>query len=209
MFGRLMPREGRFFDLFNQHAENIVEGARELAALMSNLSAELELRARNIEAAEKRADKLTHETIDLLHKTFITPLDREDIHKLISNMDDILDLMEDVAQTVYLYDIKHITPEAKQLADICVSCCERVKTAVGLLKNMENAEAISKICEEIDRLESNADHVMRAAMSKLFRDEPDTRQLIKLKAIYELLEQVTDKCEDVANIIEGIVIENA
>jgi predicted phosphate transport protein (TIGR00153 family) len=204
-----MPREGRFFDLFNQHAENIVEGARELAALMSNLSAELELRARNIEAAEKRADKLTHETIDLLHKTFITPLDREDIHKLISNMDDILDLMEDVAQTVYLYDIKHITPEAKQLADICVSCCERVKTAVGLLKNMENAEAISKICEEIDRLESNADHVMRAAMSKLFRDEPDTRQLIKLKAIYELLEQVTDKCEDVANIIEGIVIENA
>jgi uncharacterized protein len=209
MFGRLMPREGRFFDLFNQHAENIVEGARELAALMSNLSAELELRARNIEAAEKRADKLTHETIDLLHKTFITPLDREDIHKLISNMDDILDLMEDVAQTIYLYDIKQITPEAKQLADICVSCCERVKTAVGLLKSMENAEAISKICEEIDRLESNADHVMRAAMSKLFRDEPDTRQLIKLKAIYELLEQVTDKCEDVANIIEGIVIENA
>ncbi|MGL4576704.1 MAG: DUF47 domain-containing protein [Burkholderiaceae bacterium] len=209
MFGRLMPREGRFFDLFNQHAENIVEGAHELAALMSNLHAELEMRARNIEAAEKRADKLTHETIDLLHKTFITPLDREDIHKLISNMDDILDLMEDVAQTIYLYDIKHITPEAKQLADICVSCCERVKTAVGLLKSMENAEAISKICEEIDRLESNADHVMRAAMSKLFRDEPDTRQLIKLKAIYELLEQVTDKCEDVANIIEGIVIENA
>jgi uncharacterized protein len=209
MFGRLMPREGRFFDLFNQHAENIVEGAHELAALMANLHAELETRARNIEAAEKRADKLTHETIDLLHKTFITPLDREDIHKLISNMDDILDLMEDVAQTIYLYDIKQITPEAKQLADICVSCCERVKTAVGLLKSMENAEAISKICEEIDRLESNADHVMRAAMSKLFRDEPDTRQLIKLKAIYELLEQVTDKCEDVANIIEGIVIENA
>ncbi|MFM2397966.1 MAG: hypothetical protein RL341_123 [Pseudomonadota bacterium] len=209
MFGRLMPREGRFFDLFNQHAENIVEGAHELAALMANLHAELETRARNIEAAEKRADKLTHETIDLLHKTFITPLDRDDIHKLISNMDDILDLMEDVAQTIYLYDIKHITPEAKQLADICVSCCERVKTAVGLLKSMENAEAISKICEEIDRLESNADHVMRAAMSKLFRDEPDTRQLIKLKAIYELLEQVTDKCEDVANIIEGIVIENA
>jgi uncharacterized protein len=209
MFGRLMPREGRFFELFNQHASNIVDGAHELAALMGNLQAELELRARNIESAEKRADKLTHDTIDLLHKTFITPLDREDIHKLISNMDDILDLMEDVAQTIFLYDIKHITPEAKQLADICVSCSERVKTAVGLLNNMENAEAISKICAEIDKLESNADHVMRAAMSKLFRDEPDTRQLIKLKAIYELLEQVTDKCEDVANIIEGIVIENA
>jgi uncharacterized protein len=209
MFGRLMPREGRFFDLFNLHAQCIVEAAHELAALMGNLREELEQRARNIESAEKRADKLAHETIDLLHKTFITPLDREDIHKLISNMDDILDLMEDVAQTIYLYDIKQITPEAKQLADICVSCCERVKTAVSLLKSMENAEAISKICEEIDRLESNADHVMRAAMSKLFRDEPDTRQLIKLKAIYELLEQVTDKCEDVADVIEGIVIENA
>lgn len=208
MFGRFMPQEGKFFELFNQHAEQIVYGCRELALMMGNLSAEMEERARNIEAAEKRADKITHQTIDLLHKTFITPLDRDDIHKLISHMDDILDLAEDVAQTIYLYDIKKVTPEAKQLADICVSCAERVKNAVGMLGNMENADAILKIANEIDRLESNADHVMRAAMAKLFRDEPDTRQLIKLKAIYELLETITDKCEDVANIIEGIVLEN-
>ena len=208
MFGRFMPQEGKFFELFNQHAEQIVYGCRELALMMGNLSAEMEERARNIEAAEKRADKITHQTIDLLHKTFITPLDRDDIHKLISHMDDILDLAEDVAQTIYLYDIKKVTPEAKQLADICVSCAERVKNAVAMLGNMENADAILKIANEIDRLESNADHVMRAAMAKLFRDEPDTRQLIKLKAIYELLETITDKCEDVANIIECIVLEN-
>ena len=209
MFGRFMPQEGKFFDLFNQHAQQIVQGCHELVLMMANLSAAMEEHARNIESAEKAADKITHQTIDLLHKTFITPLDRDDIHKLISHMDDILDLAEDVAQTIYLYDIKQVTPEAKQLADICVSCAERVKNAVAMLGNMENADAILKIANEIDRLESNADHVMRAAMAKLFRDEPDTRQLIKLKAIYELLETITDKCEDVANIIEGIVLENA
>ena len=209
MFGRFMPQEGKFFDLFNQHAQQIVQGCHELVLMMANLSAAMEEHARNIESAEKAADKITHQTIDLLHKTFITPLDRDDIHKLISHMDDILDLAEDVAQTIYLYDIRQVTPEAKQLADICVSCAERVKNAVAMLGNMENADAILKIANEIDRLESNADHVMRAAMAKLFRDEPDTRQLIKLKAIYELLETITDKCEDVANIIEGIVLENA
>jgi predicted phosphate transport protein (TIGR00153 family) len=207
MFGRIMPREGRFFELFNQHAEQAVQASRELAALMANLG-ELESRARNIETCEKRADKITHETIDLLHKTFITPLDREEIHKLITTMDDILDLMEDAAQSIYLYDIKVVTADAKQLADICVGCCDRVKTAVALLNNMSNAQGIMKICEEIDRLESDADRVMRAAMSRLFRDEADVRQLIKLKAIYETLEAVTDRCEDVANLIEGIILEN-
>ena len=108
-----------------------------------------------------------------------------------------------------LYDLQRVTPEAQQLADLNQMCCERVKTAVSLLPNMENADAILKICTEIDRLESDADRVMRSAMSKLFRDEADVRQLIKLKAIYELLEAVSDKCEDVANLIEGIVLENA
>ena len=175
---------------------------------MANLS-EVDERVRNIETYEKRADRITHQTIDQLHKTFITPLDRDDIHKLISRMDDILDLSEDVAQTISLYDIRKVTPEAKQLADICVSCATRVQTTVRMLSNMDNADGILRICDEIDQLESDADHVMRAAMAKLFRDEADVRQLIKLKAVYELLEQITDKCEDVANIIEGIVLENA
>jgi len=208
MFGRLMPSEGKFFELFNQHAELCVKGAKEMVALMTNFD-DLENRVHAIEGIEKQADKITYETLDLLHKTFITPLDRDDIHKLITRMDDILDLLEDAGQTISLYDIKAITPEAKRLAELCLACTEKVKTAVSLLHNMDNSAQILSLCEEIDRLESDADHVMRAAMSKLFRDEPDVRNLIKLKAIYEILETVTDRCEDVANIIEGIIVENA
>ena len=208
MFGRLMPKEGKFFELFNEHADLGVKCAREMVALMTNFD-DLELRVHAIETIEKQADKVTHNCIELLHKTFITPLDRDDIHQLITRMDDILDLLEDAAQTISLYDIKAITPEAKRLAELCLACAEKVQGAVALLPNMDNSRKILTICEEIDRLESDADHVMRAAMSKLFRDEPDVRNLIKLKAIYEILETVTDRCEDVANIIEGIIVENA
>ena len=212
MFGRFMPTEGRFFELFNLHAHEIVEGGKELVALMNALGeggSDLRDHANAIDAIERRGDNYTRETIQLLHKTFITPLDREEIHRLISNMDDVLDLMQDGAESVSLYDIKSVPPEAKQLAELCLQCCERVKSAVALLSNMENAATILKICEEIDRLESDADHVMRNAISKLFRTERDAIQLIKMKAIYELLETVTDRCEDVANVMQGIVIENA
>lgn len=208
MFGRLMPTEGKFFELFNQHASLCIKGCREMVSLMGNFD-DLEIRVHAIEGIEKQADKITHECIDLLHKTFITPIDRDDIHQLITRMDDILDLLEDAGQTISLYDIQHVTPEAKRLAELCLACAEKVATGVALLPNMNNSKEIMLICEEIDRLESDADHVMRAAMSKLFRDEPDVRNLIKLKAIYEILETVTDRCEDVANIIEGIVLENA
>ena len=208
MFGRLMPREGNFFELFNAHADKIAEGSRELSAMMTTFS-ELELHAQHIDGAERSADKITHETITLLHKTFITPFDRDQIHLLITRMDDILDLMQDVAESVVLYDIRKVTPEAKQLAEICQMSCERVRTAVQLLTNLKQTDAILKTCQEIDRLESDADRVMRSAMSKLFRDEPDLKQLIKLRTIYELLELITDRCEDVANVIEGIVLENS
>ncbi|MEO0314475.1 MAG: hypothetical protein RI928_931 [Pseudomonadota bacterium] len=208
MFGRLMPTEGKFFDLFIQHGELCVKGGKELVSLMTNFD-DLEHRVHAIETIEKQADKVTHTTLEMLHKTFITPLDRDDIHQLITRMDDILDLMEDVGQTIWLYDIKQITPEAKRLAELCQACCEKVLASVSLLHNMNNAREILNICAEIDRLESDADHVMRAAMSKLFREEPDVRNLIKLKAIYEILETVTDRCEDVANIVEGIIVENA
>ena len=211
MLGRLMPREGRFFDLFNAHAERIVEGARHLVLLMQRYDdaavrqAELE----EIDRIETSADRITHETLALLRRTFITPFDREDIHQLISRMDDILDLTQDVAESVMLYDIQTVTQEAIQLASLSQMCCERVRSAVAMLDNMDNAEAILRLCTEIDQLESDADRVMRSAMSKLFRDESDVRQVIKLKAIYEQLESLTDKCEDVANILEGVVLENA
>ncbi|MEY3664427.1 MAG: hypothetical protein RLZZ153_609 [Pseudomonadota bacterium] len=211
MFGQLMPKEGRFFDLFNRHANEIIVGGQALALLMANYRDVAARRGpvESIDQAEKRADKITHETIRLLHETFITPFDREDIHKLISNMDDILDLIQDVAESATLYDLQRITPEAQQLAELNEMCCMRVQSAVAMLSSMDNAEAILRICREIDQLESDADRVMRAGMSKLFRDESDVRQLIKLKAIYELLEAVSDKCEDVANLIEGVVLENA
>ncbi len=203
-----MPTEGKFVELFVEHADLCVKGAKEMVALMVNFD-DLEMRVHAIEGIEKQADKVTHNTLELLHKTFITPLDRDDIHQLITRMDDILDLLEDAAQTMSLYDIKAITPEARRLAELCLTCAEKVRAAVALLNNMDNAREILGLCAEIDRLESDADHVMRAAMSKLFRDEPDVRTLIKLKAIYEILETVTDRCEDVANILEGIIVENA
>ncbi|MFN0305550.1 MAG: DUF47 domain-containing protein [Burkholderiales bacterium] len=208
MFGRLLPKEGRFFDLFVEHADETLAASRELSELMGSVD-NIERRAFAIETHEKRGDKITQQTIALLHTTFITPLDRDDIHSLITRMDDILDLIEDCAQSIFLYDVRFVTPETKKLAEICVACIEQVRAAVSMLSNMDNAPRILQVCDEIDKLESEADHVMRAAMAKLFRDEPDVRQLIKLRTIYELLETVTDRCEDVANIIEGIVLENS
>ena len=124
-------------------------------------------------------------------------------------MDDILDLIQDVAESVALYDLRSVTPEAAQLAEICQLCCDRVKATVALLTNVKSSAAILKCCDEIDRLESDADRVMRSAMSKLFREESDLKQVMKLRVIYDLLESITDRCEDVANVVEGIVLENS
>src|SRR5580765_1932589 len=145
MFGRLMPKEGRFFDFFNDHASLVVEGAHELNAFLSDMG-NREAHAQNVGSIEKKADKITHDTVTMLHQTFITPIDRDEIHKLISSMDDILDLMEDVAECVILYDVREVSDAARKLAEICVSCSEKVKAAVGMLSNMDNAQAILRIC---------------------------------------------------------------
>ena len=209
MFGRLLPKEGRFFDLFNAHAAQVVRAAHELSALMQDYE-NREPHARAIDEAEHAADRITAEAIRLLHKTFITPIDRDHIHQLVNAMDDICDLIQDTTETLTLYDLRHITPECARLADIAVKCAERVQEVVRLLaKPDDSIDALTKTCEEIDRLESDADRVLRSAMSRLFREEQDVRELIKLKEIYELLEAITDRCEDVANIVEGIVLENS
>ena len=209
MFGRLLPKEGRFFDLFNAHAAQVVRAAHELKALAENY-AEREQHARLIDDAEHAADRITAETIRLLHKTFITPLDRDHIHQLVNAMDDICDLIQDTSESLSLYDVKAITPDAARLADISVKCCERVKDVVELLGLPDRKfDAILKTCEEIDRLESDADRVMRSAVSKLFREEKDVREVMKLHAIYQLLESITDRCLDVANLAEGISLENS
>ena len=213
-FGKLLPRDGNFFDMFNQHADRIMEAARAFSNMVANYN-DVPLREkynRDVDNAERAADRVTHEVNKALHKTFITPIDREQIHGLINTMDDVADLIQDSAETMALYDVRHMTDEIVRLTDISVKCCERVRDAVKLLDNIADhsvADAALKTCEEIDRLESDADRVMRSAMSKLFREEPDVREVIKLKAIYELLETITDKCEDVANLIEGIILENS
>lgn len=207
-----MPHEGKFFDLFNAHAEQVVLGSKALLDLLTVFNRSDEEAAKQcdiVDAAEKAADEITHETMRQLHKSFITPLDREEIHQLTTSLDDILDLIQDAAHTVTLYNIQHITEETITLSKIGLDCAERVRSAVALLSSMDNGPQILKLCHEIDQLESEADREMRRAMSKLFREEPDVRELIKYKAIYELLEVVTDRCEDVANIIEGIILENS
>jgi uncharacterized protein len=214
LFGKLLPREGNFFELFNQHAERIVEAAHAFSNMVDNYAdvPKREAYNREVDSAEHAADRITQEVNRMLHKTFITPIDREQIHSLINTMDDVADLIQGSAETMALYDVRHMNEDIVRLTDISVKCCVRLKDVVALIgkvRDAATAEAALKTCEEIDKLESDADHVMRSAMSRLFREEPDVREVIKLKAVYELLETITDKCEDVANLIEGIVLENS
>jgi hypothetical protein len=214
LFGKLLPREGNFFELFNEHGNHIAVGARAFMSMVQNYADETlrEKYAAEVDNAEKHADRITAEVNRLLHKTFITPIDREQIHGLINAMDDILDLLQDSTEVMSLYDLKNLSEDVLRLGEISVRCCERVQHVVSLLPRLSQAavaEAALKTCEEIDRLESDADRVMRSAMSKLFRDNIEVRELIKLKAVYEHLESISDRCEDVANIVEGIVLENS
>jgi hypothetical protein len=206
----LMPREARFFALFNQHAELVEAGGKATLELVRGY-ADTVRRAALIEQIgdiERRADKITYETVQLLHATFITPFDRNDIHRLISSMDDILDLIQDSAESMHLFDIQTLPPESLRMAELLDDCCGKVKEAVGLLSSMDNAPRALALAQEIDSHESEADAVMRSGISKLFREEADVRQLIKHKNVYEYLENAIDKCQDVANVIEAVVVEN-
>ncbi len=212
MFGRLMPKEGKYFDLFNAHAELIVQGGKALSGLVGALvqaPEQAEKFAEDIDNIERQADEITHSTLAQLHTSFITPFDRDEIHQLINGMDDILDIIQDVAESVSLYDVTCVPSVARDLADVTEQCCLRIQSVVKLLHSMDNAPEILRYCHEIDHLESDADRLLREAMSKLFREEPDVRQVIKLKAIYEILESVSDRCKDVAGTIEAIVLENS
>lgn len=206
----LMPRERHFFTLFNRHAGLVVDGSKALVELLARYAdnGRREEHVLRIHGIEHAADDVTHETVALMHNTFVTPFDRDQINKLIQRMDDILDLIQDTAESLILYDVHQLTPEVLHLADLVQVCCARVADAVTQLSSMDNGPAILKICQEIDGLETDADRVMRGAISKLFREEQDVRQLVKLKAVYELLELTTDKCQDVALVIEGVVLEN-
>ncbi|MDP5241423.1 DUF47 domain-containing protein [Uliginosibacterium sp. 31-16] len=209
MFGRFLPREGRFFDFFNAHAEQVVLAAQQLVALMSASPEDMPAIVSAIDEIETRADKITHDTVALLHTTFITPFDRDAIHSLVNDLDDIVDSIQDVAEGISLYNIRRLTPDAVQMAELTLSCTERVKQIVKLIENMDHAADILRTCREIEQLESDCDRVMRSALGRVFRDEREPLQVIKMKAIYEGLEKISDHCEDVSKIVEGLVLENA
>lgn len=208
MLKKWMPREENFFDLFHQMGVVLVECTRAFVDLLKQLP-DSETGAKRIADLEHQGDEITHHTVERLHMTFITPFDREDIHELISRMDDVADYVHATAQRFQMYGILSVPKEVFELADICVRSAEQVQKGLVHLQHLKDPQELMKICVEIHRLENEGDQVLRAGVAKLFREENDVKQLIKLKEVFELLEGVTDYCEDVANIFEGIVLEYA
>jgi predicted phosphate transport protein (TIGR00153 family) len=208
MLGAILPKKTEFFDYFSKHAALTVEGAKLLQTLLGDLR-NVEEQAKKIKSIESEADKVAHETMDMLHRSFITPIDRGDIHRIVSRIDDILDYIEAASQRIWLYEIKEATPEAKEMARVLVRSAEAVKNTVDSLHDLKDPERIRSACIEINRLENECDTLLRLATARLFKEERDPLMVIKWKEIYENIEDATDRCEDVANVIEGVVIENA
>ncbi len=201
----LRPADRRFFDWFDTHAALAVQGLEAMVALLRNV-ADPEGRVRDIEALEKRADRVMDEVRDALGRAWFPPFSRPAVHDLANRIDDVLDLTEDAAQSLHLYHVTQVTPEAIRLAELAVDGARKLQAALAQLRAMESPRAILALCAEVDQIEAQADHLMRAAMSKLFREEPDAHQLVKLKAMYELLESLTDTLKDAANEVESIVL---
>jgi|SRR5579871_182453 len=208
MFGKLLPRETSFFDFFERHAALTVQGTEEFLSLVST-GANIVAKARRIKEIEHEADTVTHRCVEALHKTFITPIERDDIHRLITRMDDVMDYVEAAAERISLYKLREMTPECRDLADVLVRAAKGVERAVRGLRDLRDTDTIRQLCIDINRLENEADSILRNAVARLFDEEQDVKTLIKWKEIYESLENATDRCEDVANIIEGVVVENA
>ncbi len=205
MFG-LIPKEEKFFVMFKDMTLNIIEGAKLLKEMLDNYDDPATCQ-RKIKDVEHKGDSLTHEIIKTLNKSFITPLDREDIYSLSAALDDILDLIDASSQRFIMYNVEKPTPEAKELAFLILQSCQAVAKAVSHLGG--KFEHIYEHCIEVNALENEADRVCREAISRLFDEEKDPIQLIKWKEIYETLERATDKCEDAANILESVVVKNA
>ena len=202
---RIIPRETKFFDLFSDVANNVTDGARLLVEILEDPT-NLEIRIDKLKEIEHKGDDLTHSIMTKLNQTFITPFDREDIHRLASAMDDVLDFVNAAGQRLILYKIRNIPAAAAELARVVVRQSEELNKSVVLL---EKTQGVLEHCVEINRLEDEADHVCREAIGKLFEQEKDAIQLIKLKELYEVLEMATDKAEDAANVLEAVVLKSA
>jgi uncharacterized protein len=204
----LLPRDEDFFGLFERHAALTVEGAREMQRLVQG-GQNIRTQAARIKEIEHETDVITHACVERLHKTFITPFDRDDIHRLITRMDDVMDYIESAAFAVMLYELVEMTDPARELADVLVRSTESVAVAVSGLKNVKQSQAILDACIEVNRLENEGDEILRGALADLFREAKDPLLVLKWKEVYEALENATDRCEDVANVIEGVVLEHA
>lgn len=210
MFG-LMPKEQIFFDLFERSAANVHKGALKLLELMDRFG-EIEARAKEIKDIEHEGDRLTHEMIERMNKTFITPIDREDIHELACRLDDILDLIDTAVSRIQLYKIAEPTEDARALAQCLERAAAIIKDAIPRLRKLGNrheVEALLKSCIEVHTKENEGDRIEQRALAALFENGHDAFWVIKWKDVYQDLEAATDRCEDVANAMEAIVLKNA
>jgi predicted phosphate transport protein (TIGR00153 family) len=202
---RLIPRETKFFELFAELSTSLNAGARLLRSILED-PRDLEKRVEEMQAIEHEGDRATHAIIAKLNTSFITPFDREDIHRLASSLDDVLDFVNAAAIRLVMYKISHPPAAAAELAGLIVLQAEELARGVSLL---EKNNGVLKHCDEINRLEDEADDVSRKAIAALFESEKDPIQLIKMKELYEVLEIATDKAEDAANVLEAIVLKSA
>jgi len=203
---RLLPKEEKYFSLFNNLASHLTESAQ----LLQNLFSDFDNRAayaEQIKVVEHKCDEITHEIIRKLNQTFITPIDREDIHALASGLDDIVDAIEYTAKRIILYHVAQSTEHARKMSDVMVRLTAHLETAVGALGN--KGEQVLQDCIAIHTLENEGDVYHHQAVEKLFAEEKDPITIIKMKEIYEKMERMIDKAEDVANVLEAIVLKNA
>jgi len=199
-----------FYDQFENHARKTVEGCGLLLTLMDPADTQsVRDQAVAIADIEHECDQITHAVVAQLRTTLITPLDCNEIYRLITKMDDVMDFVEAASERMALYEMRATTQEAGGLASVLLTCAECVLEAVAAFRNLKQPQRILDKCIEINRLENEADTQLRGALARLFRDEPNPITIMKWKEIYELLETATDRCEDVANIIEGVVLENS
>ena len=205
---KLIPREEKFFDLFEQQAENVVLGAKLIKELFDDYR-EVEQAAMKMSRIEHEGDEIAHQIAEKVSLTFITPIDREDIHALASALDDILDFINATVVRLDLYKVSSVRDDAHRMTNIIVLASEETLELVRELQNYKKHGVIKKRWVEIHRLENEGDTVVRAAIAKLFEQGQDPIEVIKWKEIYEHLETAIDKCEDAANIIEQVVLKNA
>ncbi|WP_437941869.1 DUF47 domain-containing protein [Sorangium sp. So ce341] len=203
-----LTRDAVFFDALANHAQRSVAASELLLEMLDQLD-EAPALARRISDLEDEGDKITHGCLAALHQTWITPLDREEIHALITRLDDVLDCIEAASVRIVLFEVGSALPEARQLAQSVVDSCTAMSTAVQSLRDLKRQPNLLELCVEINKLENAADGHYRTALAALFKKGNDPLLVMKWRDIYDLLENATDRCEDVANIIEGIVLEHA